>query len=193
LVRAFVNLVGDDELSPIRGCRLETITVSDGGIQITDDPSRCETYDGILTRHDLDELMIEGESAPPGEKSSATMIVQAGRFIPYTAPSTGTLAHAGGYAAHFVEVYVESRPRNDPGRSRRLGHRWRQNSQPEDGPQSDHRRNRHGSRHFRYFFWWHKKELSFRIQKAPDEPTGGGPVHLNSLSGDPIHRAHSDY
>jgi CO/xanthine dehydrogenase Mo-binding subunit len=107
LVRAFVNLVSDDELSPIRGCRLETITVRDGGIQITDDPARFETYADILTRHDLDELTIEGESAPPGETSSATMIVQAGRFIPYTAPSTGTRAHAGGYAAHFVEVHVD--------------------------------------------------------------------------------------
>ncbi|MGH9868592.1 MAG: xanthine dehydrogenase family protein molybdopterin-binding subunit [Candidatus Polarisedimenticolia bacterium] len=107
LVRAFVNLVSDDERSPLKGCRLEGITVRNGGIQITDDPARFETYAGILTRHDLDELTIEGESAPPGETSSATMIVQSGRFIPYTAPSTGTRAHAGGYAAHFVEVHVD--------------------------------------------------------------------------------------
>ena len=107
LVRAFVNLVHDDEGSPLKGCRLEGITVRDGGIQITDDPVRFETYADILTRHGLDELTIEGESAPPGETSSATMIVQAGRFIPYTAPSTGARAHAGGYAAHFVEVHVD--------------------------------------------------------------------------------------
>ena len=107
LVRAFVNLVSDDEGSPLKGCRLEGITVRNGGIQITDDPARFETYADILTRHGLDELTIEGESAPPGETSSATMIVQAGRFIPYTAPSTGARAHAGGYAAHFVEVHVD--------------------------------------------------------------------------------------
>jgi xanthine dehydrogenase YagR molybdenum-binding subunit len=107
LVRAFVNLVSDDEGSPLNGCRLESIIVRNGGIQITDDPARFETYAAILTRHDLDELTIEGESAPPGETSSATMIVQAGRFIPYTAPSTGSRAHAGGYAAHFVEVHVD--------------------------------------------------------------------------------------
>ncbi len=107
LVRAFVDLVHDDEGSPLKGCRLEGITVRDGGMQITDDPARFETYADILTRHGLDELTIEGESAPPGETSSATMIVQAGRFIPYTAPSTGTRAHAGGYAAHFVEVHVD--------------------------------------------------------------------------------------
>jgi CO/xanthine dehydrogenase Mo-binding subunit len=35
------------------------------------------------------------------------MIVQSGRFIPFTPPSTGARAHAGGYAAHFVEVHVD--------------------------------------------------------------------------------------
>ena len=75
-------------------------------MQITDDPVRFETYADILTRHGLDELTIEGESAPPGETSSASMIVQAGRFIPYSAIN-GTRAHAGGYAAHFVEVHVD--------------------------------------------------------------------------------------
>ena len=107
LVRAFVNRVSDDPMSPLKGCRLEGITVRDGGIQVTGDPARFETYADILTRHGLDEITIEGESAPPGETSSTTMIVQAGRFIPYTPPSTGTRAHAGGYAAHFVEVHVD--------------------------------------------------------------------------------------
>jgi CO/xanthine dehydrogenase Mo-binding subunit len=107
LVRAFVNRVSDDELSPIRGCRLETITVRDGGIQITDDPARFETYAAILTRHGLDEMTIEAESAPPGETSAATMMARGGRFVPFTAPSTGARAHAGGYAAHFVEVLVD--------------------------------------------------------------------------------------
>jgi xanthine dehydrogenase YagR molybdenum-binding subunit len=107
VVRAFVNLVSNEEVSPLKGCRLEGITVRNGGIQITDDPARFETYADILTRHGLDELTIEGESAPPGETSSATMIVQEGRFIPYTAPSTGALAHAGAFAAHFVEVHVD--------------------------------------------------------------------------------------
>jgi CO/xanthine dehydrogenase Mo-binding subunit len=107
LVRAFVNLVSDEEESPLKGCRLEGITVRNGGMQITDVPARFETYADILARHGLDELTIEGESAPPGETSSASMIVKAGQFIPYTAPSTGTRAHAGAYAAHFVEVHVD--------------------------------------------------------------------------------------
>jgi xanthine dehydrogenase YagR molybdenum-binding subunit len=35
------------------------------------------------------------------------MLVQSGRFVPFTPPSTGACAHAGGYAAHFVEVHVD--------------------------------------------------------------------------------------
>ena len=107
LVRAFLNRVNDDELSPIKGCRLEDITVRDGGIQISDDPRRFETYGEILRRHGLDEITIEAESAPPGETSSTTMIARAGRFVPFTAPSTGARAHAGAFAAHFVEVHVD--------------------------------------------------------------------------------------
>ena len=107
LVRAFVNLVSNDEASPLKGSRLEGITVRDGGIQVTDDPARFETYAAILTRHGLDEMTIEAESAPPGETSATTMIAREGRFVPFTAPSTGARAHAGGYAAHFVEVHVD--------------------------------------------------------------------------------------
>jgi CO/xanthine dehydrogenase Mo-binding subunit len=108
LVRAFVRLVSDDPLSPLKGSRLEGITVRDGGMQVTDDPSRFETYAEILTRHGLEELTIEGESTTPGETSSATMLARAGRFVRFTAPSTGARAPAGGYAAHFVEVHVDA-------------------------------------------------------------------------------------
>jgi xanthine dehydrogenase YagR molybdenum-binding subunit len=107
LVRAFVNHVRDDEASLLKGCRLEGITVRDGGIQITEDPHRFETYADILTRRGLDELTVEAESVPPGETSSITMIVRDGRFVPFTAPSTGARAHAGAFAAHFVEVQVD--------------------------------------------------------------------------------------
>jgi len=107
LVRAVVNLVNNDDESPLEGCRLDGITVRDGGLQITGDPARFETYADILMRHGLDELTIEGESAPPGETSSISTIVNGGRFIPYTPPPTRACAHAGGYAAHFVEVHVD--------------------------------------------------------------------------------------
>jgi xanthine dehydrogenase YagR molybdenum-binding subunit len=107
LVRAFVNRVSGDEASPLKDCRLEGITVRDGGLQITDDPARFETYAAILTRHGLDELTIESESAPPGDSTPATMIARAGRFVPFTAPSTGARAHAGAFAAHFVEIHID--------------------------------------------------------------------------------------
>jgi xanthine dehydrogenase YagR molybdenum-binding subunit len=107
LIRAFVNRVGGDAASPLKGCRLEDITVRDGGIQVSNDPTRFETYSDILTRHGLDEITIEAESASPGETSSATMMVRAGRFVPFTTPSTGARAHAGAFAAHFIEVHVD--------------------------------------------------------------------------------------
>ena len=107
LVRAFVSRVTDDAASPLKGCRMEGITVRDGGIQSTDDPARFEAYVEILARHGLDEITIEGESATPGETSSATLIASSGRFVPFTTPSTRGRAYAGAYAAHFVEVHVD--------------------------------------------------------------------------------------
>ena len=86
---------------------MEGITVRDGGIQITDDPARFETYADILTRHGLDEITMEAESVPPGDTSSPAMVARAGRFVSLTTPSTGDRAHAGAFAAHFVEVHVD--------------------------------------------------------------------------------------
>jgi xanthine dehydrogenase YagR molybdenum-binding subunit len=86
---------------------MESITVRDGGIQITDDPAHFDTYADILTRHGLDEITSEAESAPPGETSSATMVPRGGRFVPFTIPSTVARVHAGACARHFVEVHVD--------------------------------------------------------------------------------------
>ncbi len=89
LVRAFVDLVSSDARSPLHGCAIETVTVRDGGIQLTVEPTRFETYAAILARHDLDELTRDGESTPPGPHE------------------TSVLAPAGSFAAHFVEVRVD--------------------------------------------------------------------------------------
>jgi CO/xanthine dehydrogenase Mo-binding subunit len=107
LVRAFVELVNTDERSPLRGCTLESVTVRDGAIQLTADPARHEPYAAILKRHGLDEMTVEGESAPPGETTASTMTARGGQFVPYTAPTTRAQAHAGSFAAHFVEVHVD--------------------------------------------------------------------------------------
>jgi len=107
LVRAVVNRVANDSASPLKGCRIEDVTVHDGGIQMADDAERFETYADILARHGLEEIAIESESAAPGETSSATLVARGGRFVPFTSPSTTARAYAGAYAAHFVEVHVD--------------------------------------------------------------------------------------
>ena len=110
LVQAFLDLVSSDERSSLRGCALATVTVRDGGIQATADPSRFESYADILARHDLDEITKDGESLPPGDTTALTTapaIARSGQFVPYTAPPTTAKAPAGSFAAHFVEVHVD--------------------------------------------------------------------------------------
>jgi xanthine dehydrogenase YagR molybdenum-binding subunit len=63
LVRAFLDVVGDDPASPLRGCSLEDVTVADGRIRRADTPERGEEYTDILERHGLAELTADGESA----------------------------------------------------------------------------------------------------------------------------------
>jgi CO/xanthine dehydrogenase Mo-binding subunit len=109
LVQAFVDLASSDQRSPLRGCTLAMVTVRDGGIQVSGDSARFETYADILARHDLDEMTRDGESKPPGDTTSdATVAARCGQFVPYTAEATSTKALAGSFAAHFVEVHVDS-------------------------------------------------------------------------------------
>jgi CO/xanthine dehydrogenase Mo-binding subunit len=108
LARAFVDLVSTDDRSPLRGCTLETITLGGEGVQLTADAARFETYAAMLARHELDELTRDGESAPPGATpGDGALAMCAGQIVAYAPPSTTTLAHAGSFAAHFVEVQVD--------------------------------------------------------------------------------------
>ena len=88
LVRAFVDLVKDDEQSPLRGCTFENVSADKGGLQIHDDAARFESYANILERHALEELTTDGANTP--------------------AEATRTMAPSGAYAAHFVEVRVDA-------------------------------------------------------------------------------------
>ena len=88
LVQAFLDVVHDDADSPLRGCRLEDVTVADGRMHRTDDPARGEAYTAILARHGLDELTADGQSAPPQ-------------------PQEIGMAPAGAFGAKFVEVHVD--------------------------------------------------------------------------------------
>jgi xanthine dehydrogenase YagR molybdenum-binding subunit len=64
LVRAFLDVVADDESSPLQGRSPDEITLTNGGLQVVDDPSIGETYVSILTRHGLPEITTDGERDP---------------------------------------------------------------------------------------------------------------------------------
>ncbi|HXB49061.1 MAG TPA: xanthine dehydrogenase family protein molybdopterin-binding subunit [Streptosporangiaceae bacterium] len=88
VIQACLGTVKDDPGSPLRGCRLDEVTVADGHILHSYDPVRSESYADILARHGLDELTADGDSAPPE-------------------PQDVGMAPAGAFAARFVEVRVD--------------------------------------------------------------------------------------
>jgi xanthine dehydrogenase YagR molybdenum-binding subunit len=88
VIQAFLDTVADDPRSPLRGCRLDEVTVADGRIQHSHEPERGEAYSDILARHGLDELAADGDSAPPK-------------------PEEAGMAPAGAFAARFVEIRVD--------------------------------------------------------------------------------------
>jgi CO/xanthine dehydrogenase Mo-binding subunit len=88
VIQAFLDTVADDPGSPLRGCRLDDVTVADGRIHRINEPARGEAYGDILARHGLGELTADGDSAPP------------------KAQDVG-MAPAGAFAARFVEVRVD--------------------------------------------------------------------------------------
>jgi xanthine dehydrogenase YagR molybdenum-binding subunit len=87
LLRAFLNVVADDDASPLRGLRPDDVTVTDGRIHLVDDPAVGETYIDILARHGLDELTADGEINPQAEGAE--------------------MAPAGAFAARFAEVQID--------------------------------------------------------------------------------------
>ncbi|WP_205314917.1 xanthine dehydrogenase family protein molybdopterin-binding subunit [Nonomuraea lactucae] len=111
LVHDFLRLVRNDPESPLRGCDLEDITLHDGRIQRTDDPTRGETYAGILARHGLEELTADGDSSPPRGDMIAlvgSMVTsRLGRFGRAAVRATRAVAPAGACGAKFVEVRVD--------------------------------------------------------------------------------------
>jgi xanthine dehydrogenase YagR molybdenum-binding subunit len=88
LVRAFLELVGDDESSPLRGRSPDEVTTTKGGIHVVDAPSIGETYVDILARHGLPEKTADGERNPRANGASP--------------PPSGT------FAAWFAEVCVDA-------------------------------------------------------------------------------------
>jgi xanthine dehydrogenase YagR molybdenum-binding subunit len=88
LLRAFLDLVADDESSPLRGRTPDEIITTKGGIHVVDAPSIGETYVDILARHGLPELTAAGERDPQANGTSP--------------PPNGS------FAAWFAEVRVDA-------------------------------------------------------------------------------------
>jgi xanthine dehydrogenase YagR molybdenum-binding subunit len=88
LVRACLDVVADDESSPLRGRRADDVTTTNGGIHIIDDSSIGETYADILARHGLPEITADGERDPGVNAREPTV--------------------NGSFAAWFVEVRVDA-------------------------------------------------------------------------------------
>jgi CO/xanthine dehydrogenase Mo-binding subunit len=88
LVRALVDVVADDESSPLRGRRPDEVTSTKGGICVAGAPSIAETYVEILARHGLPEISADGERDPQANGGSP--------------PPNGS------FAAWFAEVRVDA-------------------------------------------------------------------------------------
>jgi CO/xanthine dehydrogenase Mo-binding subunit len=87
LLQAFLDVVADDDRSPLQGRKPGDVTVSDGRVHLLGDPSVGETYSDILARHQLNEISADGEMNP-------------------RAAGTG-MAPAGAFAARFAEVRID--------------------------------------------------------------------------------------
>jgi CO/xanthine dehydrogenase Mo-binding subunit len=87
LLQAFLDVVADDDRSPLQGRKPGDVTVTDGRVHLLGDPSVGETYCDILARHQLNEISADGEMSPQ-------------------AAGTG-MAPAGAFAARFAEVRID--------------------------------------------------------------------------------------
>ncbi|WP_369154168.1 xanthine dehydrogenase family protein molybdopterin-binding subunit [Streptomyces sp. R02] len=88
LVKEFLDIVRDDDASPLRGATAEEVTASGGRLHRTDAPDQGEAYTDILNRHGLEELSADGRSTPPD-------------------PQKLGMATAGAFGAKFVEVRID--------------------------------------------------------------------------------------
>ena len=86
VIQAMVGLASQDERSPLHGCTVQTVEISNGVVRRRGEPADYESFVEILDRNGLEELTREGASEPP---------------------STATMAHAGPFGAQFVEVHVD--------------------------------------------------------------------------------------
>jgi xanthine dehydrogenase YagR molybdenum-binding subunit len=87
LLKAFLDVVADDDRSPLQGTNLNDVTVTDGRIHLVDDTSIGESYSDILVRHEVAALTADGEHNPQANGAGMTP--------------------AGSFAAQFAEVRID--------------------------------------------------------------------------------------
>jgi xanthine dehydrogenase YagR molybdenum-binding subunit len=88
LIQAFLEVVRDDEKSPLRAAPLEDVTASAGRLHRISAPDEGEEFTHILARHGLEELSADGRSTPPD-------------------PQNIGMATAGAFGAKFVEIRID--------------------------------------------------------------------------------------
>jgi CO/xanthine dehydrogenase Mo-binding subunit len=112
LLQAFLDLVREDEASPLSGCRLDQISTAEGRMVRADDASMGESYADILTRHGLHELTENGGSSPPhGEMGIQVKSLIMSRHGGFGRKLAGgvykTIVPAGPFGARFVEIRID--------------------------------------------------------------------------------------
>lgn len=88
LVREFLDVVRDDDTSPLRGADPGDVSVSEGRLHRISAPDQGETYTDILARHGLEEISADGRSTPPDAQQIG-------------------MATAGAFGAKFVEIRID--------------------------------------------------------------------------------------
>jgi hypothetical protein len=78
LVRAFLDVVADDESSPLRGRSADDVTATNGGLHVIDAPSIGETYVDMFARHGLPEITADGERNP---RANGVGLVRVARIV----------------------------------------------------------------------------------------------------------------
>ena len=87
VMRTLLEIVAHDDRSPLRGRNVESVSAAEGRIHLIDAPSIGEAYADILVRHNLAEVVADGEASPQTDGLRV-------------APSPA-------FAAHFVEVRID--------------------------------------------------------------------------------------
>jgi xanthine dehydrogenase YagR molybdenum-binding subunit len=89
LLQRVLDLVADDEHSPLRGCSVDQVGTVAGQIYRRENNQEGETYADILNRQGLSELTVDAEARPPSQEESQ-------------------LALSPPFAAKFIEVRVDA-------------------------------------------------------------------------------------